>query len=221
MPESPEMLAFMQGEWNARRLTRPQDALISLLQSPETMLRKHPIINTFDCVAHGVTKAYFRNGGADALRPGSKLGTARMHTTESFNIESVSGANCYGCAFPVHGVYTGQSSAAPLWYALDASGPAMMLTAKLTGCTFVAKAGVGTDVMVTHLQPHQETGVELNTRMLGPGRAAYGRLKYDIDTRSINIIGLRHSGRWQIWAQKLDKNATPTRLLSLHRIWPL
>ncbi len=221
MPESPEMRAFIQSEWNAGRLTRPQAAVMKLLQNPESFLRQHPVINTFDCAAHGQTRAYFRNGGSDALRPGSRLGTARMHTTESFNLESISGANSYGYEFPVHGVYTSPSSGGPLWYTLDATGPAMMLTAKLTGCTFIATAGAGGAVNVTHLQPHQETGLQLNTRMLGAGRAAYGRLKYDFDTRSINIIGARHGGRWQIWAQKLDKNARPTKLLSLKRIWPL
>ncbi len=220
MPETPEMRAYMEAEWNARRLTRPQDAVMRLLQDPETFLRKHPIINTFDCAVNGETRAYFRNDRADALRPGSRLGTLSMHTTESYNLESVSGANCYGYAFPVQGVYMGQSGGAIQWYTLDATGPAMMLTAKLTGCTFVARAGIGASVEVTHLQPQDESGLDLNRRMAGVG-AAYGRLKYDLDTRSVNVMGVRHGGRWHIWAQKLDKNATPPRILSLTKIWPV
>lgn len=214
------MAQYFQTEWNANNLTRPQAAVMTLLQSPQEFLRKHPILNTFDCAAHGPTRAYFRNDRADALRPGSKLGTWKFHTTESFNLETVSGANKYGHQFPVHGVFTSQSSQAPLWYLLDATGPAMMLTAKLTGCTFVARAAAGGNVEVTHLQPHQETGLALNTRMKGGGNAAYGRLRYDFDKRSINVVGVRSGGRWQIWAQKLVKNAPAPKILSLNRIWP-
>jgi hypothetical protein len=220
VPNDPEMLKWLENEWNARRLTRPQDAVTRLLQSPDDFLRKHPIINTFDCNAHGPTRAYFRNDRADALRPGSLLGTRSLHTTESFNLETISGANAYGYAFPVQGVYTSKSNA-PLWYTLDGNGPAMMLTAKLTGCTFVATAGTGTNVQVTHLQPEQVSGLEVSKSMQGPGRSAYGQEQYDFDKRSINIIGVRVGGRWNIWAQKLVKNASPPKILSVKRIWPL
>lgn len=215
------MLRWFQDEWAAGRLTRPQDAVVRLLQAPELFLRKHPLVNTFDCTAHGQTRAYVRNDRADAQRPGSKLGTYSMKTTESFNLEMVSGANAYGHAFPVHGIFTSPSSGGPLWYTLDATGPAMMLTAKLTGCTFIATAGPGGSVQVTHLQPHQESGLALNTRMQGAGRAAYGRLRYDFDKRSINIVGVRTGARWTIWAQKLEKNSPTPKILSLNRIWPL
>jgi len=221
MPESPEMRQFLEGEWTAKRLTKPVDAMMTFFKNPESFLRKHPIINTFDCAAHGQTTAYFRNDRADALRPGSKLGKLHRHTTESFNLESVSGANCYGYSFPVHGIFTSPSDAPSSWYTLDATGPALMLTAKLTGCTFAATKGPGGNTLVTHLQPNHETGIELNTRMQGPDRAAYGRLKYDFDIRSINIIGVRLANQWQIWAQKLIKNSNAPTIMSVNRIWPL
>ena len=218
---SPQMQQFFDNEWNAGHLMRPRDAVLALLRNPEEFLRKHPVVNTFDCRASGVTRAYLRNDRQDALRPGSKLGTLHMHRTESFNLENVTGRNTYGHEFPVHGIYTGPSNQAPVWYHLDATGPAMMLTAKLTGCTFVARAAGGGTVEVTHLQPTQETGLQLNTRMKTGGNSAYGRLRYDYDIRSINVIGVRHGNGWKIWAQKLDKNATPIRILSLNRIWPV
>lgn len=220
MPVDPQMLQYFQGEWNAGRLTSPQNAILNLIQDPRNFLRKHPIQNNFDCNAHGVTQAYFRNQGADAKRPGKMLGTKRYHTTESFNLENVNGQNAYGSSFPVHGVCMGQSHLGPNWYRLDHTGPAVMLTAKLTGCTFVARAAPGGAIEVTHMQPSQETGLALNQRMQGGGRMAYGRLRYAYDTRSINIIGVRSGGRWRIWAQKLNKNATPLRIVSLNRIWP-
>ncbi len=215
------MQGWFSTEWAEGRLTRPRDAIISLLRAPEEFLRKYPIINTFDCAAHGTTLAYLRNDRADAKRPGSRLGTKRLHTTESFNLESVSGANQYGARAPVHGVHMTQSSAGPAWYRLDGHGPAMMLTAKLTGCTFVARAAAGQAVEVTHLQPHQEDGLQLNRRMRGGGRSAYGRLKYNLETRSINVIGVRSGARWKIWAQKIEKNGTVPTIRSVKRIWPV
>ena len=220
MPEDPTMRAYFDSEWQAGRLTKPQNAMIDLLRNPESFLKKHPIINTFDCTVHGTTSAYFRNDRADAKRPGTKLKTKRFHTTESFNIESVTGANSYGHRVPVHGIYMGASNVAPVWYTLDATGPAMMLTAKLTGCTFVAKAAPGNGVQVTHLQPQGESGLQLNRRMRAPGQKAYGRLKYDLDKRSINVMGVRQGGRWRIWAQKLVKNSHTPQVLSVKKIWP-
>lgn len=220
MAGDPAMLKYFQDEWKAGNFTEPQKGLMQLLQNPDHFLRHHPLTNTFDCKSHGQTRAYFRNGAADAKRPGSKLGTANFHTTESFNIEMISGANAFGVEFPVHGVFTGESSKDPVWYKLDGSGPAMMLTAKLTGCTFVVKAGVSASVEVTHLMPHQETGLELNERMKGGGKVAWGRLKYDFEKRTVNVIGVRHANRWNIWAQKLEKANTP-KILSVHKIWPI
>ena len=85
------------------------DAVMDLLRNPEEFLRKHPIINTFDCKASGTTDAYFKNDRAGALRPGSKLSTLSMKMTESYNLESVGGQNAYGYRFPVQGVYTAPS----------------------------------------------------------------------------------------------------------------
>jgi hypothetical protein len=216
------MQQWLQQQWNNGALTRPQVAVMALLQNPEDFLRKYPILNTFDCQNSGVSRAYLRNGSNDAFRPGSKLGTLNMHRTESFNLESVTGHNADGYEFPVHGVFTGPGDQPPAWYRLDATGPAMMLTAKLTGCTFVVRASYGGGIEVTHLQPNQNIdGITLNTNMRTGGNSAYGRLRYDIDVRSINVIGVRHGNNWQIWAQKLEKNSNPPRLLSLNRIWPV
>lgn len=61
----------------------------------------------------------------------------------------------------------------------------------------------------------------LNTRMKVPGNAADGRLRYEFDKRSINVVGIGVAGRWLIWAHKLVKNAPAPKILSLNRIWPL
>ena len=95
----------------------------------------------------------------------------------------------------------------------------MMLTAKLSGCTLVARAAGGGAEEVTHLHPTPETGLQLNNRINASGQSAYGSLWCGSDIRSINVIGVHHNNRWVIWAQKLEKNSNPPRLLSLNRIW--
>ena len=66
--------------------------------------------------------------------------------------------------------------------------------------------------------PDQETGFALNARMHVPGQFAYGRLKYDVDVRSINVIGVRQGGAWKIYAQKVEKQNLTIR--SVTRIFP-
>ncbi|KPF69863.1 hypothetical protein IP84_02845 [beta proteobacterium AAP99] len=219
MPIDPQYWAWLNAEWNAGRLMRPGAALTALRTHPRNFLRKFPIQGNFDPMVSGMTTAYLFNGAA-GQRPGAILKTARMHTTETFNIQPMPGQLGEGHPFPVHGVHTGQSSAGPVWYRLDGGGPDLMLTAKLTGCTFVARPVAGTPgaVEVTHLQPHNETGQQLNARMDVPGQQAWGRFKYDIDSRSVNVIGVRVAGQWKIYAQKIDKHAMTIR--SVHRIYP-
>lgn len=222
MPVDPAMQAYLDAEWNAGRMTRPSTALANLQQNPENFLKRHPLVNTFDCTAHGLTNCYIRNDRTDARRPGSVMGTHNFHSAESFNLEMVGPANAYGHSFPVHGVHMTQSSAGPNWYAMDNTGPAIMLTAKLTGCTFIVRAGATPgSIEATHLQPHQESGLALDQRMQIGGQAAYGRLKYDFAKRVVNVIGVRSGGVWRVWVQKLEKGAgkKPT-IRSVHRIWP-
>ena len=216
-----EMLTYIRAEQQAGRIMRPSVALQKLKANPAQFLRKYPIRNIFDCANSGTTNAHLLNVlGEDASRPGSIRRTGRMHDTEGFLIQNKLGMNGEGHAFQTHGVYTGQSSAAPVWYQLDGTGPAIMLTAKLTGCTFVARAGAAAgSVEVTHLQPDQENGIQLNTRMKGiTGQKVYGRLKYDIDKRCINIIGVRVGNKWKVFAQKLDKLRLEIR--SVTKIFP-
>jgi len=211
---------WLNAEWNAGRLMRPGAAVQALKNDPRAFLKKYPIQDNFDPAVNGMAQVYMLNGGA-GQRPGSILKTSNMHTTQSFTIQPRPGASGDGNPFWVHGLFTGQSSAVPVWMRLDNNGPEIMLTAKLTGCTFVARpvAGHPGEVEVTHLQPHGETGVALNTRLDVAGQNAYGRLKYDIDTRSINVIGVRRAGAWKIYAQKIEKHAMTIR--SVTRIYPV
>lgn len=212
---------YLNAEWNAGRLKRPGQALQNLKVQPRTFLRKYPLQNNFDPQHSAAAQVHMFNG-AGGQRPGSILGTSRMHATESFTIQRDPGQLGEGSPFWVHGLHTGQSSAGPVWYLLSNAGPDIMLTAKLTGCTFVARAAAGHpagSVEVTHLQPHQETGTLLNQRMNAvAGQSAYGRLKYDIDVRSVNVVGVRAGNQWEIYVQKLEKQQLSIR--SVHRIYP-
>lgn len=212
--------AWLNTEWNAGRLTRPGIALQSFRNHPRTFLKTYPLQNNYDPQNDGIFRAHIFNGAA-GQRPGSILKTQNMHTTESFTIQAAPGRLGEGYPFWLHGLHTGQSNQAPVWYLLDGGGPDIMLTAKLTGCTFIARPAAGHPagcVEITHLQPNQETGIALNTRMNVHGQHAYGRLRYDINVRSINVIGVRQNGGWKIYAQKLEKHNLAIR--SVTRIFP-
>jgi len=220
MAIDPNYWQWLNAEWNAGRLTRPGTALQKLRAHPRTFLKQYPIQGNFDPAGDGAACAYIFNG-AGGHRPGAVLKTKRMHDAESFTIQPNPGQLGEGHPFWVHGLHTGQSSAGPVWYLLDDAGPDIMLTAKLTGCTFVARAVAGHpgQVEITHLLPHLETGIALNTRMDAvAGQLTYGRLKYDFDVRSINVIGVRVGGSWKIYGQKMEKQTLTIR--SVHRIFP-
>ena len=214
------ILNYLQAAWANGTLTRPSVALQNLRNNPRNFLEKFPIQGNFDPSVSGVTTAYIVNGPV-GQRPGSTLKTLNMHATETFIIQPRAGQAGEGDQFQAHGLFTVQSNLRPQWYTLDNTGPDIMLTAKLTGCTFVARPaanGVAGAVDITHMMPNQETGLQLNQRMNTHGQKAWGRLKYDIDTRSVNIIGVRVGGHWKIYAQKVEKHALTIR--SVHRIYP-
>lgn len=219
MPEEAEMKKWFEEQWTSGAMMRPAAACLKLQSDLKGFLQRYPLRSTFDCPASGVCTAYILNAGdSDAMRPGSILGTKRMHETEGFALQNAPGPLGAGQAFQVHGIFMGQSSAGPTWYQLDNTGPDLMLTAKLTGCTFIARAS-GANVEVAHLQPHLEDGFELHERMKAtPGQETYGRFRYDIDTRSINVMGTRRNGKWKIYVQKIEKHHLA--VLSVHRLFP-
>ena len=213
----PQLQQWLDAEYRAGRLMRPLDALNALRTSPRTFLSKYPLQNNFDCAQSGITTAYLSNNATAAQRPGGVLGTHRMHTTQAFTIQNAA-TQLGGANLTVYGVHMGQDSNNPPWFKLPMSGPDIMLTAKLTGCTFVARRA-GQETEVTHLQPHLEDGLALNQKFKGTaGQEAYGRLRYDLDSRSINVIGVRRATTWKIYAQKIDKHSLTIR--SVHRIFP-
>src|SRR5688572_3261992 len=166
--------ADLKAYYDSGELKRPTVALQELQQNPEKFLKTFPITIDESPLPSGLRTAYMKNGRV-GWRPGSKLGTLNMHKTQEF-IFSVMQPD--GHSFQCQYVRMDPSNQGIQWYAL-ANTPDVMLTCKLTGCSFVVRQN-GTNVEVAHLQPKDETGLQLNQRLVGGGQKAYGRMKYDL-----------------------------------------
>ena len=118
-------------------------------------------------------------------------------------------------------------TAAMGFYRLDATGPNIMLTGQLSGCSFVMMpAGPGW-LDVAHVKPQQITGKALHANLGGAlaNAAIYGDSTeggfYDSDTRVVSIVGVRSGGQWRIYAQKQKPgHAMDYSIKSLYQIFP-
>jgi hypothetical protein len=222
MPPNPEYLAWLNAEYLAGRMKSPHTALGQLRAHPRTFLRQHPISNTWDRPATGAINAYLCNGGG-GHRPGSILKTTRMHAAETFNLSSALGLNGDGCAFLAFGLQTDTYNGVGniVWHTLPTGGADILITARLTGCTFAARATLAGGVEVTHQQPNEGvyTGLQVHDQIRAiAGVRSYGRNDYDFTDRAVNVIGVRVGGAWKIYAQKLEKFSLSIR--NVERIWP-
>jgi hypothetical protein len=205
-------------------LMRPLDALSKLRANPRNFLRTYPVMIDERPGASSLITAYLVNNPSKdkTERPGRILGTLRMHQTQGFTI------CCNGmpqntslqmrAMFSAHYVEMRESTAAMQWYAL-AMGSDIMLTCKLSGCSFAVREQ-NNAVQVAHVQPRGVTGVGLQYSLAynQPDRIIYGGLNYDTATRSATVIGVNRAGQWKIYVQKLE--AGTWRILSVHRIYP-
>jgi hypothetical protein len=218
-----DIVSFFKEEYAAHRLTPPFDAYQKLLANPDAFMRKFAVdIDEGTGSGSSVRTSYVVNGVA-ARRPGEVLGTQRMHSTESFRFRERPDAEltdraCY-YPFPAHFVAMHPSNLKEIpWYPLT-GGPDVMLTCKLTGCSFVVRKQKGI-VEAAHLQPKEESGLDLNNRLKEGGQVAFGRVNYDLDKRTITILGVRSGGRWRMFAQKWNKQETKTpTILSIHEFY--
>lgn len=205
--------AILEPQYQSGALKRPTEALRELLLNPERFLKTYPVSIDEDPSPSGVKIAYIKNGRV-GKRPGGNLGTWNMHRTEEFKFSlSQPDGHSFSCQY----VRMDPSNQAIQWYAV-ANTPDIVLTCKLTGCTFVARQN-GPSLEVAHLQPKDESGLQLNQRMQGGGQKAYGRLKYDLETRQAHVIGVRRGGIWEFYAQKIDKNKE-VGIRSVKKVWP-
>jgi hypothetical protein len=102
-------------------------------------------------------------------------------------------------------------------YLLDNTGPDLMVTGMLNGCSFIMKADAQrTSVRCAHLQPIPGAGGGelLNTQCINTAAFAgdagpvvvFGRNNYPVTTggRSCTVLGVRRRGVWSIYAQQFD-----------------
>jgi len=102
-------------------------------------------------------------------------------------------------------------------YLLDGTGPDIMVTGMMNGCSFLMKANINkTQVRCAHIRPPPgPTGaVDLNIRMMNNAQfhgdagplTVYGRMSYPSGNsgRSTTVIGVRKAGVWGIYQQQFD-----------------
>jgi hypothetical protein len=208
-------------------LIRPTVAVQQLLGNPKDFLLRYPLnVADDDTIgASGETNRAYVTNWTGGKRPGSVLGTARMHKTEAFCITMTNTGTPDGHQINVYRVRTVESNKAADWCALPTNtGPSLMTTCMLTGCSFIVRQGTNS-IECGHLLPTDlatgnaiETGAALNTRLQGQGYlAVYGRLQYSKDDRRAAIVGVRRNNQWKIYAQKRDFS---NNIISVHRIYP-
>ena len=180
--------------------------------------------------ASGVRRLGLMNWGP-ALRPSSVVGTLKMHDTEYFYIRSpdaipgAAPANTFW--FDAH--WIDMDAGLPgTFHLLDATGPSLVVTPMLSGCSFVMTPGAGGAVTVAHIQPTNEMKAPALANHLArtPNAQVYGGIdspgNYDPDDRTAAIIGVRRNGRWAIYAQKqqIVNHGDVQRIRSVYQIWP-
>lgn len=191
----------------------PSQALNMLQNQPETFLRKYPVRIFGDPTGSHVAHYRLEDGGA-SQRPGSRLGTLRMHATQLFEIRSRGAAfgNPAGSVwFQAHSVkmFSSSDPNAIGTYTLPAAGgPDLMVTGQLSGCAFAIHDNGGGSFVVAHIRPHDASGntaevLHGTLRNTGYWNIVYGRGDYSRDRRA-SIIGVRRAGQWHIYAQKQD-----------------
>jgi hypothetical protein len=208
----------------------PAVAYNTLLANPGEFLKRYPVRIFGATLPSGVTNYFLFNRGA-SMRPGSRLGTLRMHATESFDIRAagaLAGAlpGAANHPFLAHSVHMDVGAAAMGFYHLPAGAPNIMVTGQLSGCSFVmVPAGVG-QVDVAHVQPQNQTGQALYGNITGaiPNAQVYGasgtRGNYDSADRRASIIGVFAAGQWRIYAQKQEIASGDYHIKSVYQIYP-
>lgn len=102
-------------------------------------------------------------------------------------------------------------------YTLDGTGPGIMVTGMLNGCSFITKAnGAKTSVACAHVRPAAGTlGETLNVNAINGAQfqgnagnvTVYGRMNYPqtpTAPRSSTVLGVRKAGVWSIYQQQFD-----------------
>ncbi|HEX8813459.1 MAG TPA: hypothetical protein VF742_15830, partial [Terracidiphilus sp.] len=156
-------------------MATPQEALAKLQINPGHFLENYWIKTTRAMNVSGPTNYYFgaRSSGVQdqhgnmlpsrTARPGSILGTLRMHDSKNYlfvppgpvNLNNIAGASVHMLVWHVdvisRGALPNMQSIPPLRVS-KINGPDIMVTTSLNGCTFCCET-VGNDVFMGHVRP--------------------------------------------------------------------
>lgn len=111
---------------------------------------------------------------------------------------------------------------------LDGTGPDVMVTGTLTGCTLIFQSNAGrTDIRLSHIQPGgsrgtgsaEEADIRANGVLNGAaGTHFFGPSDFTPEQYGANVIGFRSAaGDWSIYAQ-ISTRSLPRRISRVHRI---
>lgn len=202
-----------------------QHALAQLQAHPKTFLSRYAVwimgtgtgpsgtrnFEIIDADAEGV------NFLGVLQRPDTFWGTRKMHTTQTFGVTLAQGLG--GHAFQAQWLKMSEWTDSRSLHAIDVltldhSGPGLLFTGSLTGCS-VAMQNLGNNrVAIAHVRPNSDMpdvaqggmldGAGVNTILSKSGwTAVYGRHNY-ADNRQATVVGVRRGGHWQIYAQKQE-----------------
>lgn len=224
----PAILKVFLDSYENGDLLDPQQMLPKLRTDPKEFLRNYPTAINERPGPSAEIAAYLHHLGNTAqsppLRPGKVLGTRRMHATAGFHIHCSAGVPASTHAltravFRAHYVEMRLSTAPVAWYPLVA-GPDLLLTCKLSGCSFMVRDNVGV-IECTHIKPSGVAGSALQQHLQTtyPGATVFGaHTDYDSAKHTCTIIGVRRGGQWKIYAQK--QVAQLVQSLGVKRVYP-
>lgn len=168
-------------------------------------------------------------------RPGTHLGTARMHETQTFMVSHAS-LGFGGHPFSARWLKMSEWVGAPSIYDisvldLDLAGPPLMFTAGLTGCSVAIQDIGGGRLAVAHVRPNSDMngvasggsldGLGVHTVLRRSGwTSVFGRHDYG-SGRQVVVVGALRSGQWTLYAQNqtLPGNG-PGDIRSARQIYP-
>jgi len=206
-----------------------------LSQHPRSFLKESFVLVDQMPGASGVRTVKFKTSGfaGAANRYGTVLRSHSLKDAQDFIFSSTPGMGYDNTDVDVQFVqmYTYAGIGAINWYPLAGAGSSnIMITTKLTGCSFLVRDNAGV-LECAHVQPDgaavpPQTGQDLrqylSTNHAGNYGALFGRgrtgLKGYEGTEAATVIGVRRANNWSIYAQRLV--AGQSTFKDVERIWP-
>jgi hypothetical protein len=204
----------------------PTQALDLLYRQPEQFLKRYPVRIFGDPTGSHVSQYRIEERHQlSSYRPGSVLGTLNMHETQLFEIraqDSAMGKPPGSVWFDAHSVKMFESNKPHdiVIYRLAGTGPDLMVTGQLSGCSFAIRDNGNGSMDVAHIRPNAQLTSEILQSTLqrtGAWHIVYGREDYSSQRRA-SIIGVRVGIQWQIYAQKQDGTTEDYRVKKVKRL---